>query len=118
MLTEEKDILLRFIYIWHTSLYQIYISSVYSPAQIIRVIKKYQQRLYWIRIGMNVYKTPYGYFALRNRKEQLYTTNAKHMYWRDIPTDFKQETAIKINEPYNDITKRSLISISGMESSQ
>lgn len=118
MFTEEKKILLVMSNRWHISLYKIYKENLYSVAQIDRVVLKYQKKMYFIVIGQYLIKTPIGYFKLNKNREKLYYTNSNDKYWDKIPKDFVEDNKTEINKPYTSIDRRSLISISGMKSSQ
>lgn len=116
--TEEKDILLRLSKCWRLSIYDVYKDSVYSPAQIIRVINKYQRKLCIIRIGLTIYKTPIGLWLINKNIQKILQANSGDKYWQTLPKNYTRRNNIKINKPYITYTKRSLISISGMQSSR
>ena len=116
--TEEKDILIRLSKCWKLSIYDIYQNSEYSPAQIIRVINKYQRKLFLIRIGLTIYKTPIGFWQINNNIQKILQANSNNKYWQTLPKGFMRSNNIEINKPYINIKKRSLISILGMQSSQ
>ena len=115
--TEEKNILIRLSKCWKLSIYDVYKDSEFSPAQIIRVINKYQRKLCVIRIGLTVYKTPIGFWLINKNIQKILLANSSNKYWQTLPKDYTKSNGIEINKPYKNFTKRSLISISGMQSS-
>lgn len=115
--TEEKDILLRLSQCWKLSIYDLYVNSVYSPAQIVRVVTKYQKKLCVIRIGLTLFKTPIGFWVINKYLPTILQANSSDKYWKELPDTYTKKAKIEINKPYITYKKRSLISISGMQSS-
>lgn len=97
MLTEERTLLKELIENGVVNLYQIYQATRFSPGQIARVVRHYEDNHIIKQDDLTIRPTLFGKLVLR--RIDLTIKDDRDKYWKQVPKEYRTEQ-IEINQPF------------------